>query len=330
MMYILTIETTGPFGSVALVTEDGALRELVSKDEMNHLKDLLPMTERLLAEAGVAKSSLSYIAVSQGPGSFTGIRIGVATARALGQALGLPVIGVPTLETFKYKTEAGSLPGAGSADGRPTCSEPAGEGAICGEPAGEGTNGERSTCGGSTGLETPCGESTGEGTTCAITVGTHEENPTMDEADDRCQTTGEDTVVCGIINARRGQVYGIVEGFMKGGPYMLVDVLDVIVKDVKKTGRPVVFYGDGIDAYENKIVEILGQAGMSLGRDFYFAEKACRYQNAAAAGRMALEKAAAGQILHYNELHPDYMRKAEAEQKLEAGELPICKLPKQE
>jgi hypothetical protein len=45
---------------------------------------------------------------------------------------------------------------------------------------------------------------------------------------------------------------------------------------------------------------------------------------------MALEKARAGQILKYNDLHPDYMRKAEAEQKLEAGELPICKLPKQE
>lgn len=276
-MYILTIETTGPFGSVALLTENGAVKELVSADAMNHLKDLLPMTDRLLKEAGVRKSELSYIAVSQGPGSFTGIRIGVATARALGQALGIPVIGIPTLETFKYK------------DVGVACAvKITGEAGLYAETV----------------LHVKTGQA-GEDGDC---------NP----------------VVCGIINARRGQVYGIVEGFMKGGPYMLTDVLDVIKADVKKTGRPVVFYGDGIDAYEDKILEILGQAEMRLGRDFYFADKAVRYQNAAAVGRLALEKAAAGQVVSYNDLHPDYMRKAEAEQKLEAGELPICKLPKQE
>ncbi|MCI8610024.1 MAG: tRNA (adenosine(37)-N6)-threonylcarbamoyltransferase complex dimerization subunit type 1 TsaB [Firmicutes bacterium] len=247
-MYILAIETTGPFGSVALINEEGVLGELTSADEMNHLKDLLPMTGRLLSHAGVGKSELSYIAVSQGPGSFTGIRIGVATARALGQALDLPVIGVPTLQSFAYKEER--------------------------------DHGEQ--------------------------------------------------VVCGILNARRGQVYGIVEGFMEDGPYMLTDVLQVITEPVKEAGQPVIFYGDGIDAYEEKIIAILGEAGMSLDRDFYFAPKETRYQNAGAVGRMALEKARAGQILKYNDLHPDYMRKAEAEQKLEAGELPICKLPKQE
>ena len=52
--------------------------------------------------------------------------------------------------------------------------------------------------------------------------------------------------------------------------------------------------------------------------------------NAASVGRLAYEKVKAGQVLHYNDLHPEYMRKAEAEEKLAAGQLPICQLPKQE
>jgi tRNA threonylcarbamoyladenosine biosynthesis protein TsaB len=281
-MYILAIETTGPFGSVALVTGESVVGELVSKEEMNHLKDLLPMTQRLLRDADVAKSMVTHIAVSKGPGSFTGIRIGVATARALGQALNLPVIGVPTLETFRWKEAAqaaavGSLGAAGAA-------------------------------------------------------GCHSEDSALGAAgaDGRPTAARLSPVVCGILNARRGQVYGIVEGFLEGGPYMLTEVLAVITDQVKETGRPVMFYGDGIDAYEEKILEILGQAGMTLDREFFFAPVEDRYQNAAAVGKMAAAEAAAGRVLSYNELHPDYMRKAEAEQKLEAGQLPICKLPAQE
>ena len=106
-MYILAIETTGPFGSVALVSEEEnkcvVLGEMTSADEMNHLKDLLPQASRLLESAGVKKSELTHIAVSAGPGSFTGIRIGVSTARALAQALDIPCVSVPTLDAFLYK-----------------------------------------------------------------------------------------------------------------------------------------------------------------------------------------------------------------------------------
>ncbi len=254
-MYILAIETTGPFGSVALVSEEEnravILGEEVSADEMNHLKDLMPMIGRLLDGAGnLPKSALTHIAVSAGPGSFTGIRIGVSTARALGQALGLPCVSVPTLDAFCWKDE--------------------------------------------------------------VRLG------------------HDDAVVVGILNARRGQVYGIVDGYLEGCPTMLTDVLEIVAGPVKADGRPVVFYGDGIDAYEPKILEILGEAGMELGRDYFFAPRQVRYQNAAAVARLAYEKVKAGDVLHYNDLHPEYMRKAEAEEKLAAGQLPICQLPAQE
>jgi tRNA threonylcarbamoyladenosine biosynthesis protein TsaB len=107
-MLILAIETTGPLASVALAGDSGPVYERCSGEEMSHLKNLVPMVSELLAECGRTMGDVGCIAVSKGPGSFTGIRIGVSTARALAQAAGLPAIGVPTLEAFAY-----SLPGYG-------------------------------------------------------------------------------------------------------------------------------------------------------------------------------------------------------------------------
>ena len=82
-MYILAIETTGPKGSVAVIDGEGTVTMRVSGEEMNHLKDLMPMAQQILTERGIAKADLSAVAASIGPGSFTGIRIGVASARAI-------------------------------------------------------------------------------------------------------------------------------------------------------------------------------------------------------------------------------------------------------
>lgn len=248
-MYILSIETTGPLCSVALLEKNQILGIKNSKEQKNHLRDLVPLMKELMTELNIDKNQLDYIAVSKGPGSFTGIRIGVTTARALGQVLNIPLIGAPTLEGFCFKRK----------------------------------------------------------------------NP-----------EDKDSVICGIINARRGQVYGIVEGYMPGGAYMLEDVLRVIKEKLIPEGKKIKFFGDGIEAYHEKIVESLGADGYIQDRDFFFADERCRYQDAGSVGLLAFEKALRGEIMPADELLPDYMRKAEAEQKLEAGELPICKGPKQE
>jgi tRNA threonylcarbamoyladenosine biosynthesis protein TsaB len=73
----------------------------VSGEPMNHLKALMPMAQQLLNQRDIDKSDLTAVAASIGPGSFTGIRIGVSSARAIAQALDIPAISVPTLETFK-------------------------------------------------------------------------------------------------------------------------------------------------------------------------------------------------------------------------------------
>ncbi len=104
-MYILALETTGPVGSCAIIQESGQVTMEVSSAEMNHLKDLMPMAQRLIDKLGLNKNDMAAVAASVGPGSFTGIRIGVSTARAISQALDIPAISVPTLDAFKLKCD---------------------------------------------------------------------------------------------------------------------------------------------------------------------------------------------------------------------------------
>lgn len=99
-MQILAIETTGPMCSVALLREDGRVKEIMGKDRMNHLKSLTPMIASLMKEENITWQDIGRIAVSVGPGSFTGIRIGVSTGRALSQMTGIPLVAVETLAAF--------------------------------------------------------------------------------------------------------------------------------------------------------------------------------------------------------------------------------------
>lgn len=245
-MYILAIETTGPNGSAAFINEYGTVVcRRASLEPMNHLKDLVPMIKDMTDELGIGGEDISAVACSIGPGSFTGIRIGVSASRALAQAWGKPCVKVSSLTSFLKRRE--------------------------GEEAPE-----------------------------------------------------EDEVICVILNARRHQVYGFVEGYLTEGPYMIEDVLKVLL-DNAAGGLKVIFYGDGIDAYESIIRETLGDRV-----EYRFADRESRYQDASDIARAGLESFNAGEILNYDQLLPEYMREAEAEQKLKAGELPISRLPRQE
>jgi tRNA threonylcarbamoyladenosine biosynthesis protein TsaB len=105
-MILLAIETTGHFASVAIIDENGEVSEICSDQRMNHLKGLSAMIEELLSENGLSMGDIDRVAASEGPGSFTGIRIGVSTARALAQAGGVAAMGVPTLASFAYHMPA--------------------------------------------------------------------------------------------------------------------------------------------------------------------------------------------------------------------------------
>lgn len=101
-MKILAIETTGLFASVAVIDENQNIWDAQSDRKLSHLENLVPMIEKLLENCELKLGDMTHIAVSEGPGSFTGIRIGMATAKALAQALDLPMISVPTLKSFAW------------------------------------------------------------------------------------------------------------------------------------------------------------------------------------------------------------------------------------
>ena len=96
-MRILAFDTTGKNASVSYRNELGEIISLHSDEGYNHLTSLMPMIQKSVGDGGI-----DIIAVSAGPGSFTGIRIGISTARALMQGLKVPGMGVKTLESFVY------------------------------------------------------------------------------------------------------------------------------------------------------------------------------------------------------------------------------------
>lgn len=113
-MYILAVETTGPYCSAAIIDEKGHVKSRESHERLNHLKTLMPMIKELINEVGIKQSDITAVAASKGPGSFTGIRIGVSSAKSMAQVLGIKCIGVPTLYAFAYgQQEEAEKAGAG-------------------------------------------------------------------------------------------------------------------------------------------------------------------------------------------------------------------------
>lgn len=86
--------------SVALVEGDHLLAEYSLRNQRAHSRLLMPVIARLIDETGHSRFDLDLIGVSRGPGSFTGLRIGLATAKALAHALEIPLAGVPTLDAL--------------------------------------------------------------------------------------------------------------------------------------------------------------------------------------------------------------------------------------
>ncbi|WP_298703119.1 tRNA (adenosine(37)-N6)-threonylcarbamoyltransferase complex dimerization subunit type 1 TsaB [uncultured Veillonella sp.] len=98
----LGIETSSAVSSVALMNEKGIFNELTVQAGLTHSEQLVPHIEILLNESKVQRSDLKGIAVSIGPGSFTGLRIGLGTAKALAFALQIPLIGIMTLDGMAH------------------------------------------------------------------------------------------------------------------------------------------------------------------------------------------------------------------------------------
>ncbi len=245
-MNILAIETTGAEASVAIINEKEEVFMETSDEKLNHLQNLMPMVDRLLEKRGMLIDDVDYIAVSEGPGSFTGIRIGVSSARALAQALKLETIGVPTLQSFLYHA-----------------------------PDYKG-------------------------------------------------------IICPIFDARRSQVYGgayqwvngIPEEVVTGGAYDLHQLLDELEEVVwpleseDSSRKEITFFGDGTIPYRDQILE-WQDSSLNDNIRVLFAEDDQKLQKASSVAKLALEIYKTGKRKRLYDLKPVYMRKPEAERKLE-------------
>lgn len=234
-MKILAIDSSGMVASVALV-EDNVLRaEFTVNNKQTHSQTLLPMLEELKESLGLELETVDAIAIAAGPGSFTGLRIGSATAKGLGLALRKPLVEVPTLEGLAYNLY------------------------------------------------------------------------------------GTEKLVCPMMDARRSQVYtGIYEYVGKDTAYELhalepqcaVEVTQILEK-CNRLGREVIFLGDGVPVYADRIREKM-QVPYSL------APAHVNRQRAGSVAALGAVYAARGQLVSAAEHQPEYLRKSQAEREREA------------
>ena len=88
------------------ILEDGRVRyEAMAVNKMTHSESIMPMVEEALCRTALQKEQLTHLAVTVGPGSFTGVRIGVTAVKAMSHALGIPCIGVDALEATAFGIE---------------------------------------------------------------------------------------------------------------------------------------------------------------------------------------------------------------------------------
>ncbi|MFV1981642.1 MAG: tRNA (adenosine(37)-N6)-threonylcarbamoyltransferase complex dimerization subunit type 1 TsaB, partial [Rhodothermia bacterium] len=109
MNLLLSIDTAGSACAVALSTPDDLLAVRVLREPRIHSAKLVPLIREVVEDAGFQTRDIDAVAVSKGPGSYTGLRIGVSTAKGLAFGLDIPLVGVATFEALGWANRAPGL-----------------------------------------------------------------------------------------------------------------------------------------------------------------------------------------------------------------------------
>lgn len=237
-MKIIALDSSGLVASVAVIEGQTLVGEYNIQYKKTHSQTLLPMLDEVCRMIELDLASVDAIALAKGPGSFTGLRIGSATAKGLGLAMDKPVIEIPTLDGLA------------------------------------------------------------------------------------CNLYGTDKLVCPIMDARRNQVYTGIYEFLPEEEkpvfyklHCLTQQCAVSIEEIAERlnafGREVIFLGDGVPVFEEKLKELMQ---VSYG----FAPAHMNRQRAAAFGFLAEEYYKAGKMVNAREHAPEYLRLSQAErEKLE-------------
>ena len=101
-MKILSIDTASNLCTVAVLENEKCIKEIIVNDARNHSEKIMPVIEQALLESNLTLQNIDLIVCDRGPGSFTGIRIGVGTVLAFKDSLNIPCIGISSLEALAY------------------------------------------------------------------------------------------------------------------------------------------------------------------------------------------------------------------------------------
>jgi tRNA threonylcarbamoyl adenosine modification protein YeaZ len=107
-MLLLVVDTSSPVVAAAVHDGDSVVGSAYEHGAQAHGELLAPVVQRALAEAGARPSDLTHVCAGVGPGPFTGLRVGIVTARVMGEALGIPVHGVCSLDVLAFQAFAAS------------------------------------------------------------------------------------------------------------------------------------------------------------------------------------------------------------------------------
>lgn len=229
-MKILAIESSSLVASVALVEDDVMVAEYTMNYKKTHSQTLLPMIDEMCRITDYHLENIDAIAVSAGPGSFTGLRIGSATAKGLGLALKKPLIHIPTVEAMAYNFY------------------------------------------------------------------------------------DTDKYIVPIMDARRSQVYtgiySIREGIAEEIMPQCITTIDELINKINETGHPVIFLGDGVPVFREKIIK---DAVVKVT----FAPAHMNRQRAGSVAALGKKYFEEGRVETAAEHAPDYLRKSQAERERE-------------
>ena len=108
-MKILAIDTSALTATAAILSEDMLIGEISTTTKLTHSQTIMPMIDELLKKVSLDITDIDLFACSEGPGSFTGLRIGIGTIKGLAYGLGKSVVGVSTLEALAHNIDVTDL-----------------------------------------------------------------------------------------------------------------------------------------------------------------------------------------------------------------------------
>ncbi len=229
-MKIIGMDSSGLTASVAIVEDSTLVAEYSVNYKKTHSQTLVPMLDEISRMTELDLSTVDAVAIAKGPGSFTGLRIGSATAKGLGLALNIPIVEIPTTDGLAYNF------------------------------------------------------------------------------------VGTDRLVCPIMDARREQVYTGLYEFEDDELKVLLpataEPVETTIERVNAYNRPVIFSGDGVKVFKEKIEELIKVPVL-------FAPASKCMQSAASIATLGVKYMSAGKCVPASEHVPDYLRLSQAERERE-------------